>query len=133
MPGFWEHAFSSLGDNVALVNDAIGDLQDNLNPFSDQFMTGDAKRTATEVETQLARDQGRAVNQARIDASSHGGVTTIKDAGVKTGHQVATTAGHTIGTGLDLLTNKWFLAGVALVVVLAVAAPYVAPVLGKLK
>lgn len=136
--GFWSDAFEDLSDNAAIVWAAVGDINDNLNPLSDQFLSGEARRTATEVEEQLAREQGREVDPRRIAVSSSGGLERIAEAGTQTGkdvgHAVASTlesGGKLAGGALDLLSNKWVLGGLAVVVVLAVAAPYIAPAVAR--
>lgn len=138
--GFWSDAFSDLGDNLALVVAAGSDVVRNVNPLDDAFMSGDANNTAAVVEHQLARDQGREVDRARIEASAEGGLARIKDAATQTGGQVADVAGDVLDAGgkvaggaLDLLTNPWFLGAAALLLGAAIAAPYVAPVLARLK
>jgi hypothetical protein len=136
--GFWGHAFESLSDNLEIAGAAALDVADNLNPLSDQFLSGDAKRTATVVEEQLAHEDGREVDNSRIERSSHGGVERIVDAGKATTAQVgdvvaevADGAAGAAGGALDLLTNKWFLLVAAVGIGLAVAAPYLAPVVAR--
>lgn len=132
--GFWEHAFDSFGDNVALLNAAAGDVIDNANPFSDQFASGNAHNTAAEVERQRALEQGREFDPDKVAASEGGGLGTIVQAVTDTGHDVGAAVGHTVaeagkaaGGALDALTNPWVLGGLAAVVVLVLVAPYAVP------
>lgn len=136
--GFWSHAFGSLGDNLSIINAVAGDVEDNLNPFSDAFMSGDAGQTAAEVERQRALEQGRAYDQAKVDRSKDGGLATVGTAAEETGDQVGAKVGEVVdgaaavaGGALDMLFNPWVLGAVAVVVVLVIAAPYVAPVAAK--
>lgn len=131
---FWTHAFDSLGDNLSIIGAVGSDLLANVNPFSDEFLTGDATATATEVERQIARDQGRQVNPQRIDASKGGGLGTVRDATAKTvddtkaaAGQALDTAGKAAGGVLDAITSPWVLGALALVVAGVLAAPYVVP------
>ena len=113
MSGFWEHAFEDVGDNLSLLNAVAGDVQANLNPFSDSFMSGDAPTTAEEAERQNAAREGRDYSQARADASGTGGLYTVGTAVEATGKDVGHALGETVGKGLDFLSG-W--GGVALLV-----------------
>lgn len=134
MDGFWSHAFDSLEDNVDLFFAAVEDLSDNLNPLSDQFLSGDARNTATEVERQIARDEVREVDPARIERSAAGGLGTLRDAAEGTAAEIKAAAGETLDTTaqvvggvLDALTNPWVLGTIGLVVVGVLVAPYAVP------
>lgn len=135
---FWEDAVSSFGDNLSLVKSAVLDGADNLNPFSDQFLSGDAKRTAEEAERQNAERAGRAYDEKRAAASSQGGLSTIYEGARATSADVGQKAASAIDTGakaagsaLDALTNPWIVVPALLLVGLVVAAPYVTPLIPK--
>lgn len=136
--GFWSDAFDNLGDNLTLLGKAAEDLGDNLNPFSDQFASGDAKNTAAEAERQNAERAGREFSQERADASAKGGLEQVRKASAGTVADAGKTVGRIVdggakvaGTGLDLLTNPYVLAGIAAVVLAILVAPYAAPVVAK--
>lgn len=136
--GWWSEAFDNLGDNLTLLGKAGEDVVQNLNPFSDEFATGEAKATAAEVERQLAQRGGREFDQSRADASAKQGLAklatgakaTVKDAG-KTLAEGADAAGKAAGGALDLLTNPVVLGIGAGIVVLVLLAPYLSPVVAK--
>lgn len=135
---FWEDAFTNIGDNLTLVKTAILDGADNLNPMSDQFLSGDAKRTAAEAERQNAEREGRAYDERRAKESAEGGLEnipvavrlTVDNVGKKTG-EVLAAGGKAAGSALDALTNPWIVVPVLVLVGLVVAAPYVTPLLPK--
>lgn len=137
--------FDSLRDDAAFFVAAADDVMGNLNPLDDRFLSGDAPITATVAEIQLAAEEGRPVDAERIRLSS-GKLTAEEEAyarehNIDTGLAVIGTAAKETAetaieeklkptlSALELLTNPWVLGGVALVVVAAVAAPYVAPFL----
>lgn len=135
---FWEEAFTGLTDNLALVGTAILDASANANPFSDDFLSGKATRTAAEAEKQNAEREGRVYDERRAEASSQGGAETIYegvrltigDVGKKTGEVVGAGA-KAAGGALDALTNPWIVGPVLVLVALVIAAPYVTPLLPK--
>jgi len=136
--GFWSNAFSDFGDNLTLVETSILDAADNLNPFSDAFLSGDAKRTATEAERQNAEREGRAFSERRAQDSAKDGLSTISVAVTTTKEQVGQKAGELVDGGakaagglLDALTNPWIVVPALVLVGLVVAAPYVTPLLPK--
>ena len=136
--GFWTDAFSSLGDNLTLVETSVLDATDNLNPFSEQFLSGEARRTAAEAEKQNAERAGRVYDERRAEASGKEGLATISQAVKDTGSDVGAKAGAALETGakaagsaLDAITNPWIVVPVLLLVGLVVAAPYVTPLLPK--
>lgn len=125
MSDFWEHAFDSLGDNLEIIGAVQADVIGNLNPFSDQFLSGDAYTTASVVESQNARDENRPIEPNRIHASGDGGLALISEAASETASQVKTAAGDVV----SFVTNPWVIGGVVTVVVAIFAAPYVVPAL----
>jgi hypothetical protein len=132
--GFWEHAFDSFGDNIDILGAVVEDAADNLNPWSDQFLSGDAKNTATVVETQLAAEGNRDVDQSRIDRSAAGGLELIEEGVSATGGDVKAAAGTVLdsagkvaGKALDALSDPWLLGALGFAVIAIVAAPYVVP------
>lgn len=132
--GFWEHAFDSFSDNLAILGAVVVDVAGNTNPFSEQFLSGDAHATAAEVESQLSRDQGREYDLSRVESSAEGGLSLIGDAASQTGSQVGAAVGETLATAgsaagktLDALTNPWVLGALAVVVVGVLVAPYAIP------
>lgn len=135
---FWEDAFTSFGDNLTLVKTAILDGADNLNPFGEQFLSGDAKRTAAEAERQNAEREGRVYDERRAQASAQGGLelvtegvrATATDVGKKAGTALETGAAAA-GSALDALTNPWIVVPALALVGLILAAPYVAPLLPR--
>jgi hypothetical protein len=135
---FWEDAFTGLSDNLTLIGTAVLDGTDNINPFSDAFLSGDAKRTAAEAERQNAEREGRAYDERRAEASAKGGLATIEEGVRATGADVGKKAGEVLsaggkaaGSALDALTNPWIVGPVLVLVALVVAAPYVTPLLPK--
>ena len=132
--GFWAHAFDDLGDNLSILGAVAEDVVDNANPWSEEFLSGEAKNTATEVERQLAADEGREVDQGRIDRSSAGGLELVSVAITETGSDVKAAAGSAVSTVgsaaggvLDAITNPWVLGTVGVLVLAILAAPYVIP------
>jgi hypothetical protein len=138
--GFWTDALDDLGDNLSILVAAGGDVADELNPFSDGFADGKARRVAEEVERQNAKNEGREYDPSRVERSEQGGIARIKEGVVKTGEDVSTIAKDAAkdaldaaGTGLDLLSNKWFWYGLGAVAVVGVVAVYGAPLLKAAK
>ncbi len=134
MGDFWDHAFESLGDNVSILGSVLEDVADNLNPFSDEFLSGNAESTATEVERQLALEQGRDFDPVRADVTAAGGMDLIRDAASATGDDVKAAAGSALSTAgkaaggvLDAITNPWVIGVVGTLVLAVFAAPYVIP------
>lgn len=132
--GFWEHAFESFGDNLSIIGSVAEDVAGNLNPFDDQFLSGNAENTATEVERQIALEQGRDVDPVRADVSAAGGMNLIRDAATNTAGDVKAAAGSALSTAgkaaggvLDAITNPWVIAVVGTLVLAVFAAPYVIP------
>lgn len=120
---FWEHAFDSLGDNFMIAWAASADLAENLNPLSDQFLSGDAINTAREVEEQRARDEGREIDPERIRQSASGGLELIEEGA----GQTAAAVGHEVGTVVGIVTNPWVVGAVVTLAIAILAAPYVVP------
>lgn len=138
MSGFWSEAFDSLGDNLTLLGKAGEDVVQNLNPFSDEFATGEARATAAEVERQLAQRGGREFDQSRADQSAKDGlakiVTGAKDTAKGAGKTIGTAAdgaSKVAGSALDALTSPVVLGIAGVVVVLVLLAPYLSPVVAK--
>lgn len=94
-------AASNLGDSARLVSTAIQDTVNQVNPFSDDFLSGDAHYTAEEAERQNAARQGREYSQARADFSAHGGLSTIADAGDATVSDVKEAAGKVADAAVE--------------------------------
>lgn len=136
--GFWTDAFSGLADNLTLVETSILDVTDNLNPFSEQFASGEARRTAAEAERQNAEREGRVYDERRAENSSKDGIATVYEGVRATSSDVGTKVGDVVDTGakaagsaLDALTNPWIVVPALILVGLVVAAPYVTPLLPK--
>jgi hypothetical protein len=133
MSGFWSDAFDNIGNNLRLVGAAVADATDYTS-----WVDGRASRTAAEVERQKAEAEGRAYDAGRAQRSAEGGLARIGEAAAATAGDVAKAAGKAAdkagavaGGLLDALMSPWVLAGLAVVVGLVVAAPYVAPVLAR--
>lgn len=110
--GFWTDALERLGDNARLVGAAALD-------WVDPWAGADAPRTAAEVERQAARDEGRAVDAARVERMAQGGAARIGAAASRTGAQV----GAVVDEAASVLASPWLWAAVATVAVAWVAWP----------
>lgn len=121
---------SNLWDDATIAVAAYTDVVDNLNPFSDSFLSGEAKNTALTAEVQNAERENRPVDVNHIISSGKDGVGKIGDAANDTVSQVLDKVEDATSFGLKAL--PWVLGAVAAVGLLAVAAPYVSPVLRRI-
>jgi hypothetical protein len=109
-------------DNAKLVATAMDDWHGNLNPFDDRFLTGDAPNTAREVEEQLAREQGREVDQDRIDRSSQAGLELIGRAAYETAEEITEEVADKAKAAVTW--GPWILGGVLIAGVVVLGIVY---------